>query len=834
MLNAVAALCVVVPLYILGKEIRTRPIHQVVLSPFWYFTFILCVAFPIRAMMIDADLIIIQALGHAQDEKPTSVMLASALIFVLGLWGAALTGRHSILKSFAVSDDETKPHNSPAQETGREHKRLLIGFGIMALVCIIVLVVLGERAITDFNGAAYQKSRLGAGPLLMIPELFTYAVLILLGWLIAYRARPIRSIEYLVIAVGLGLTVWVSIDLFSRRFIAAALLGMVILLVVKRKAWWPVGLMVFLSSIVATGILEFLRQLFYLSNSQYSFASPKELIEHVFIKNFAMFISSSYEGVEHLARFMDKASWLQLLTGVDHGTSWVFNAGLSLVPRMVWETKPVIYGGFAQFHWLYPAAFKDGFATAGIPMSFAVDFSFGFGLVFAALLTFLLGRLLGICERHFWSGQATPMQIVISLFILIYMFNWVRGGSIIVQSLLLFSIPCVMMFGFQSVLKTMFDLVAETTGVMGGAAAIGRKVFFYPHAYLRDRQMDTVRSWPEEGVENPDLVTARTGGQVTREQALKPAGQSWKTRLPLINLKRRPDQAPCGSTVYVWGGLITHGPFISDIDNPYAYTAYNPMALKLYKPILSAILEHPRCQEIRCLSQACRASLGREFGAAVLNKATVQYPCGSLTVAHPKTADPDRCRFVFISTQFEIKGGEALLRAFLRVVADHPHCTLDMVTHIPEHLAELAENIPNVTIHPAQYSREEIRERFLQNVDVLVHPTYFDSFGMVVLEALFEALPIIATDVYAIGEMVHDGDNGFLLEPPVSIWDKDRPSKLFSDIHQVHAALSQIDTTGFENALVAALSECAQAPEFRTRASLRSSKIAAEMAKQNP
>ena len=197
------------------------------------------------------------------------------------------------------------------------------------------------------------------------------------------------------------------------------------------------------------------------------------------------------------------------------------------------------------------------------------------------------------------------------------------------------------------------------------------------------------------------------------------------------------------------------------------FTGYNTLTVKLYRPIIQSFLESPRCLHIRCLSQACLEGVRREYGEAAAAKAVVAYPKITTKVTEPHTHSPGTCRFLFVSTQFEIKGGTALLNAFKRVVREFPGAELDMVTHLPD---GIDVNISNVRVHPARLTRDEISARFLSNADVLVHPTYFDSFGMVVLEALAHGLPVIATDVYAIKEMVEDQNNGLILEAPLSIW----------------------------------------------------------------
>lgn len=53
----------------------------------------------------------------------------------------------------------------------------------------------------------------------------------------------------------------------------------------------------------------------------------------------------------------------------------------------------------------------------------------------------------------------------------------------------------------------------------------------------------------------------------------------------------------------------------------------------------------------------------------------------------------------------------------------------------------------------------------LKKCSALILPSYSEGFSMAVLEALSMGKPVICTKVGALGEIVHDGENGFLIEP---------------------------------------------------------------------
>ncbi|HEY9018931.1 glycosyltransferase family 4 protein [Thiomicrospira sp.] len=325
------------------------------------------------------------------------------------------------------------------------------------------------------------------------------------------------------------------------------------------------------------------------------------------------------------------------------------------------------------------------------------------------------------------------------------------------------------------------------------------KIFFYPHEYLRDRQIDTIRNWPPGEVVNPELAAKRVGAQVSANKAnAARVAASWKQRLPLLNIKMRPSNAPKDAVVYLWGALVLSGNFIVDLDNPWSLVGYNLSAMPIFRSFIRRILLSDRCYDIRCMSNACRESLKLLFGSDVYNKASIHYPCLEQSVASVDSVCGDITHFLFVGTQFEIKGGEALLRAFSRVYSRNPNCRLDIVTHMPEHYVYLANSCPGVVVHEAHYIRREIHEEFMRNADVLVLPTYVESFGMVALEALAHGLALIVTDVYALAEMVEHHVNGILLQPPISIWDGYLPSEIYKNIADVKKYIREIDKSGFE------------------------------------
>ncbi len=112
---------------------------------------------------------------------------------------------------------------------------------------------------------------------------------------------------------------------------------------------------------------------------------------------------------------------------------------------------------------------------------------------------------------------------------------------------------------------------------------------------------------------------------------------------------------------------------------------------------------------------------------------------------------------LFVGVNWERKGGPQLLGAFLRVLGKHPSATLTVVGCSPDVVH------PNVRVLgkiPLPRVDEE-----LARASVFCMPTTQEPFGVVFVEAMHRRLPIVATNIGALPDMVESGVNGFLVPP---------------------------------------------------------------------
>lgn len=131
------------------------------------------------------------------------------------------------------------------------------------------------------------------------------------------------------------------------------------------------------------------------------------------------------------------------------------------------------------------------------------------------------------------------------------------------------------------------------------------------------------------------------------------------------------------------------------------------------------------------------------------------------------------------------KGHKYLIKAFKEVSDQHKEARLLLVGD-----GELSKELEEMTIRLGLSDfvrflghREDIAD--IYNVfDVFIHPSLWEGFGLVFLEAMSFSLPIIATRVSAIPEIIKDGKTGILVSSKnvielikAMIWMIENPEK---------------------------------------------------------
>jgi glycosyltransferase involved in cell wall biosynthesis len=123
-------------------------------------------------------------------------------------------------------------------------------------------------------------------------------------------------------------------------------------------------------------------------------------------------------------------------------------------------------------------------------------------------------------------------------------------------------------------------------------------------------------------------------------------------------------------------------------------------------------------------------------------------------------------RLISVGRLEEQKGHDVLIEAFAAVLRTHPDLQLTICGDGPARngLIRAATRLGIADRVEFAGWRHDVAT-LLAEADLLVHPARWEGFGLVLLEAMRAALPIVATRVGAIPEVISDGVTGILVAP---------------------------------------------------------------------
>ena len=141
----------------------------------------------------------------------------------------------------------------------------------------------------------------------------------------------------------------------------------------------------------------------------------------------------------------------------------------------------------------------------------------------------------------------------------------------------------------------------------------------------------------------------------------------------------------------------------------------------------------------------------------------------------------------------ERKGLKYLIEAMPKVIENCPTCKLVLVGAGPDentlkHLVK-EKNIENHVIFLGY--RKDI-PHIMKSADIFVLPSEKEAFGLVLLEAMAAELPIIASEVGGIPEIIENGVNGMLIPPH----DEDRIANAIIKLLNDPKTVDKFKTTG--------------------------------------
>jgi glycosyltransferase involved in cell wall biosynthesis len=201
-----------------------------------------------------------------------------------------------------------------------------------------------------------------------------------------------------------------------------------------------------------------------------------------------------------------------------------------------------------------------------------------------------------------------------------------------------------------------------------------------------------------------------------------------------------------------------------------------PIPRSLRVAYVKGLFSRPNFKKVIFWSKAAYESLSSYGGiepSTLRGKDVVVYPAVR-RIPDDLVRYGDRDIHLFFSGDFFRKGGVHVIDAFERARKRYPGISLTVCCderidfNTPnrslrsEYLHKLATS-PGI-VNKGRISREELMTEVYPDTDIFLMPTYVESFGMAVLEAMAFGIPVISTNHFAIPEIIEDAVSGLLID----------------------------------------------------------------------
>lgn len=220
--------------------------------------------------------------------------------------------------------------------------------------------------------------------------------------------------------------------------------------------------------------------------------------------------------------------------------------------------------------------------------------------------------------------------------------------------------------------------------------------------------------------------------------------------------------------------LKTNRPYCIYLENPYALVNYSlerPDS-KITKLNIAKKFNDPNLKAIICASNACKETLTKVYSIpekVIIDQIYPLIPDSKYTFPEIiKLKDDDYLDCLFVASRFKVKGGYEIIELYNKLMEQQLFgVRFTIVTKIDDLDQAVINNLKdkkNIRLIEFDLPFNELNNLYATH-DILLNPTRMDSFSLVTLEAMKQGMAILASDLYAIPEMVTEEVNGYLLEP---------------------------------------------------------------------
>ena len=211
--------------------------------------------------------------------------------------------------------------------------------------------------------------------------------------------------------------------------------------------------------------------------------------------------------------------------------------------------------------------------------------------------------------------------------------------------------------------------------------------------------------------------------------------------------------------------LTMHGTQLNEFKNSLQYGASPNHIITDYSSMLMERYSGRKADRIIVVSNENKADVISQYG--VPSQKVEAIPNG-VDVSRFKPSNCESKNILFVGRLHERKGIDKLLQSFSEVVKEDKEAVLNIVGSGEDEarLKALARKFKlgkkNLTFRG--FVPEQQLTRLYEEASIFVLPSYYEGFGIVLIEAMSAGLPLVSVKTGGATEVISDGKNGYLVD----------------------------------------------------------------------
>ncbi|MEO9651790.1 MAG: glycosyltransferase family 4 protein [Roseobacter sp.] len=218
--------------------------------------------------------------------------------------------------------------------------------------------------------------------------------------------------------------------------------------------------------------------------------------------------------------------------------------------------------------------------------------------------------------------------------------------------------------------------------------------------------------------------------------------------------------------------FATNGPAVAMMTRdltevPYSFTLHGPS--DLYDPEGMKLGDKAaQARFVSTISHYARSQLMLFSDPKHWNRLRIIH-CGvnpELYAGEKPVRDDQEIRLIFVGRLAPVKGIRVLFEALETLFEQNPQLRLTLVGDGPDRarLEQAAARLGDRIHFTGYLTQAQVAETLAQH-DICVLPSFAEGVPVILMEAMASSLPVIATQVAGVGELVQHGESGFIVPP---------------------------------------------------------------------